>query len=108
MVAYAPIVAGRGQAQAGIVGVESAADQWTAIFWQAAFPHALYLWLVLGLPFCALLLRQRDHEQREALRNLSEAIAAEPVRGDDREPGQPDRVRQCRPVPADRVLPRGS
>lgn len=74
VVAYAPIVAGRGQAQAGIVGVESAADQWTAVFWQAAFPHALYLWLVLGLPFGAVLLRQRDHEQREALRNLSEAM----------------------------------
>ena len=74
VVAYAPIVAGRGQAQAGIVGVESAANEWRAAFWQAAFPHALYLWLVLGLPFGAVLLRQRDHEQREALRNLSEAM----------------------------------
>jgi PAS domain S-box-containing protein len=74
MIAYAPVMGGRGASPEGVIGVESAAAQWTALFWQAAFPHALYLWVLLGLPYCALLLSQRDHEQREALRNLSEAM----------------------------------
>jgi len=74
MIAYAPVNPGRGAPAEGIVGVESATAQWTAVFWAAAFPHALYLWVLLGLPYCALLLSQRDHDQREALRNLSEAV----------------------------------
>jgi PAS domain S-box-containing protein len=74
MVAYAPVSLGRTATLEGIIGVESATAQWTAVFWQAAFPHALYLWVLLGLPYGALILSQRDHEQREALRNLSEAM----------------------------------
>ena len=57
-----------------IVGIDIEAADWKRWLWGAAFERAFYLWVLLGVPFGALLVLRRQLEQREAIRNLSEAM----------------------------------
>ncbi|HUR59956.1 MAG TPA: ATP-binding protein [Opitutaceae bacterium] len=57
-----------------IVGIDVSAAHWNRELWQAGFQGAFFTWIVLGLPLLALLVRRRQDEQREVIRNLSEAM----------------------------------
>lgn len=57
-----------------IVGVDMAASDWNRQLWTMAGAIALAVWVVLGLPFATLIVLSREREQREAIRNLSEAM----------------------------------
>ena len=57
-----------------ILGIDVAADNWSGNLWVAAARGAFYAWILLGLPFVAVLVTRRQGEQREAIRNLSEAV----------------------------------
>jgi PAS domain S-box-containing protein len=63
-----------GTAGRQIVGLDIDADDWSRALWGAALRNALYAWVVLGMPFSALLMMRRQFDQREAIRNLSEAM----------------------------------
>ena len=75
--AYAAVGLAEGETPAGrrdLLGIDIAADHWRRELWWSAFEGALYVWLVLGLPFAALLVTRRQDEQREVIRNLSQAM----------------------------------
>ena len=57
-----------------IVGLNLAATEWQGELWSAIVVRALTAWLLLGLPFAGWLVMRRQLEQREAIRNLSEAM----------------------------------
>jgi PAS domain S-box-containing protein len=57
-----------------IMGVEIGVYNWTSRWWGEAFPLALYTWLLLGLPFGSFLAMRDTERQRNAVRNLSEAM----------------------------------
>ena len=57
-----------------IVGIDVSAAHWNRDLWQAGFQGAFFTWIVLGLPLLALFVRRRQDEQREVIRNLSEAM----------------------------------
>jgi len=57
-----------------IVGLDIDADDWRRGLWAAGFQSAFYVWVLLGVPFGALLVLRRQLDQREAIRNLSEAM----------------------------------
>jgi PAS domain S-box-containing protein len=57
-----------------ILGLDIDAADWEWALWSAAFQRAFFVWMILGLPFFALLAFRRQLEQREAIRNLSEAM----------------------------------
>jgi hypothetical protein len=67
---YAPIdsaPAGKpGESSRQIVGMDIDAADWSRGLWSAAFQRAFYLWMLLGIPFGALLVMRRQLEQREA------------------------------------------
>jgi PAS domain S-box-containing protein len=72
---YARIGGGAANASiSDILAVDMAADQWRRDLALAAFRGALYAWVLLGGPIFALLTTRRQGEQREAIRNLSEAV----------------------------------
>jgi PAS domain S-box-containing protein len=50
------------------------AADWRLNFFSAALTQAVWVWALFGLPFGALLVLHRQLEQREAIRNLSEAM----------------------------------
>ena len=50
------------------------ATGWRRQLWQAGLQAALTLWILFGLPLLAWLVARRQHEQREVIRNLSEAM----------------------------------
>ena len=56
------------------LGLEIDADGWFAPLWTAGIQGAMYVWILLGLPVTAWLVTRRQHEQREVIRNLSEAM----------------------------------
>lgn len=60
--------------EAILLGLEGDAAGWRAALAQAAFQGAFYTWMLLGLPLTAWLVMRRQHEQREVIRNLSEAM----------------------------------
>jgi len=60
--------------EATLLGLEGDAAGWRVTLAQAAFQGAFYTWIVLGLPLTAWLVLRRQHEQREVIRNLSEAM----------------------------------
>ncbi len=66
--------AGAGPAVRHLLGLEVDAAGWRAVLAQAAFQGAFYTWILLGLPLTAWLVVRRQHEQREVIRNLSEAM----------------------------------
>ncbi|MES2693825.1 MAG: ATP-binding protein [Verrucomicrobiota bacterium] len=57
-----------------VLGLDIDASGWRKRLWQAAFQGAFYVWVLLGLPCVALLVVRRQGEQREVIRNLSEAM----------------------------------
>jgi len=57
-----------------ILGLDYDAADWRRELWQAAWHRAGLVWLVLALPFGALRVSRRQVEQREVIRNLSEAM----------------------------------
>ncbi len=57
-----------------LLGLEGDASGWNATLAQAWFQGAFYTWILLGLPLTAWLVVRRQHEQREVIRNLSEAM----------------------------------
>ncbi len=75
---YAPIdavpSAKPGELSRQVVGMDIDAGDLNQDLWGAAFQHAFYVWVLLGVPFSALLVFRRQLDQREAIRNLSEAM----------------------------------
>lgn len=57
-----------------VLGVDMAARDWWWRLWTAGIKSAVYVWLLLGLPLAGYEITRRQHEQRDAIRNLSEAI----------------------------------
>ncbi len=57
-----------------VIGVVVEADDWLRVGADAAVERAVIMWLLLGLPFAAWRVTRRQHAQREAIRNLSEAM----------------------------------
>jgi PAS domain S-box-containing protein len=72
---YAPIldpgVAGPPQE---VLGIDIDASTWQRGLWFAAARGAFYVLILLGLPIMALQVSRRQDEQREVIRNLSEAM----------------------------------
>ena len=66
--------AGGGSAVKEILGLDHDASGWRQELWQAALQSALLTWIFLGLPLAAWLVLRRQIEQRDAIRNLSEAM----------------------------------
>jgi PAS domain S-box-containing protein len=75
---YAPIDAvptgAAGSTSRQLVGMDIDADDWNRGLWAAGFQWAFYIWMLLGMPLGAYLVVRRQLEQREAIRNLSEAM----------------------------------
>ncbi|MBI4624538.1 MAG: response regulator [Verrucomicrobia bacterium] len=63
-----------GVATKEILGLYVDAATWTGLLWRSAFQGAFFAWILLGLPFAALLVTRRQVEQGEVIRNLSEAM----------------------------------
>lgn len=57
-----------------ILGLDLSATSWRRYRLLAATSAAVAVWLFLGVPFAGLLAVRRQYEQREAIRNLSEAM----------------------------------
>jgi PAS domain S-box-containing protein len=57
-----------------IVGMDIDAADWNRALWLAGLQNAFYVWVLLGLPFAAYRVMLRQTDQREAIRNLSEAM----------------------------------
>ncbi len=57
-----------------LVGMNLAATEWQGELWGAVTVRVVAVWLLLGLPFAGWLIVRRQHEQQEAIRNLSEAM----------------------------------
>ena len=57
-----------------ILGLDMDAATWSRNLWIAAMTAAGYVWALLGLPLAALIVSRRQLAQRDALRNLSEAM----------------------------------
>jgi len=57
-----------------ILGMDMDAANWSRDLSVAALTAAGYVWTLLGVPLAILVLLRRQLEQREALRNLSEAV----------------------------------
>src|SRR5690606_16532931 len=51
-----------------------AAEDWALALWGTAFGTAAYVWMFLILPLVALVSTRRQAQQRDALRNLTEAM----------------------------------
>lgn len=74
MTGYAPLTGRDGATTDFILGMEVWPAEWNLVYWREAIPPLLYVWLLLGLPFGIYLNLRRHRQQREALRNLSEAM----------------------------------
>lgn len=57
-----------------ILGVDIDAADWRGRLGRAAIEGAFYTWVLLGLPFVAWRVSRKQGEQREVIRNLSEAM----------------------------------
>ena len=57
-----------------ILGVDLDAADWRRALWFAGFEGAYFIWLLLGIPVGVWLIARRQREQREVIRNLSEAM----------------------------------
>jgi len=63
-----------GRPMKDIIGIDVGVVRWRRELWVAAFQGAFYAWVLLGLPFGAVLLSRWRGEQRDVIRNLSEAM----------------------------------
>lgn len=57
-----------------VLGLELDASGWRPALWRAGVEGAFYVWVLLGLPLAAWFVARRQLEQREVIRNLSEAM----------------------------------
>ncbi len=57
-----------------IIGIDVDAANWNRALWLAGFRGAFYVWILLGLPLGAWFVLRRQFEQRDVIRNLSEAM----------------------------------
>jgi len=57
-----------------ILGLDRDAIDWNRTVWLAGLQWTLGVWLLLGLPLVAYRVTRRQLDQREAIRNLSEAM----------------------------------
>ncbi|HEY1110784.1 MAG TPA: ATP-binding protein, partial [Opitutaceae bacterium] len=57
-----------------VLGLDVDAEDWTRSLWRAGLQGALLVWVLMGLPVAAVLIARRQGEQREVIRNLSEAM----------------------------------
>jgi PAS domain S-box-containing protein len=57
-----------------VLGIDVDADSWRTQLWWVAAQATLLTWVLAGLPLSALLVTRRQGEQREVIRNLSEAM----------------------------------
>ncbi len=57
-----------------ILGLDIDAADWQRRLWQAALEGTFYTWVLLGLPFLAWRVNRQQGQQREVIRNLSEAM----------------------------------
>jgi PAS domain S-box-containing protein len=57
-----------------IVALQLSARHWRSTLWNAAIGTAVYVWMFLILPLTALVTTRRQTQQRDALRNLTEAM----------------------------------
>ena len=57
-----------------VLGLDIAAGNWYHELLTAALRRALYIWVLLGMPFAGYLIMRRQGEQRAVIRNLSEAM----------------------------------
>ena len=57
-----------------IFGLDAAADSWHRTLWNAALATASYIWILLALPLAIVVSTRRELQQRDALRNLTEAM----------------------------------
>jgi len=57
-----------------VLGIDLAEEAWLTNAREAGVATAVSIWLVLGLPLASLVVLRREREQREAIRNLSEAM----------------------------------
>ena len=57
-----------------IVGIDMAAGDWSRALWLAALRGTGYTLLLLGFPVFAIVASRKHGEQRDAIRNLSEAV----------------------------------
>jgi len=72
---YAPLGAAAGAGPPReVLGLDLDAAAWSRSLWLAALEGALLVWLALGLPVLAWGVTRRQGEQREVIRNLSEAM----------------------------------
>ncbi|HYD85832.1 MAG TPA: hypothetical protein VEA63_17310, partial [Opitutus sp.] len=74
VVSYAVIGEPSSDAPVHLLALGFAADQWHRALWGAAFGTAAYVWMFLILPLVALVSTRRQAQQRDALRNLTEAM----------------------------------
>lgn len=73
-IAFAPVNRSASGISTEILALHQRADQWYRTLWEAAVGTAAYVWMFLVLPFTALVTTRRHLKQREALRNLTEAM----------------------------------
>jgi PAS domain S-box-containing protein len=74
---YAPLggeTAPGGGGPREVLGLDIDADAWRRALWLAGLDGAFFVWVVLGLPVVAMRMTRRQGEQREVIRNLSEAM----------------------------------
>lgn len=79
LVTYAPIPGTADSGRACILASAWRCRGWIAAWFAGALPAGFMAWMALGLPFAYLRLRDHDAVQREAVRNLSEAVEQSPA-----------------------------
>ncbi len=63
-----------GETTKDVLGMSIDAAEWRLNLWGVGLTQAFEVWVLLGLPFGALFIMRRQFDQREAIRNLSEAM----------------------------------
>ncbi len=63
-----------GETPREVLGLDIDAADWSRALWGTTLQRAILVWMILGVPFSALLVVRRQLDQREAIRNLSEAM----------------------------------
>jgi PAS domain S-box-containing protein len=71
---YAHIVNADGDLAQEIIGLDLEAGDWPTTLWTSAMGTAAYVWMFLILPLATLVSTRRQNRQRDALRNLNEAM----------------------------------
>lgn len=57
-----------------VLGLDFSADRWNRSLWSDGLGTAVYVWMILLLPLVTFVNSRRQAQQRDALRNLTEAM----------------------------------